>query len=76
MKQRILVNVQEYPQVSETYIKNELDALDETYEAELLSLRPGNCPYRSRRPHLLLTQESHHNVLEWAVFPSVANVLP
>ena len=65
VKQRILVVVQEYPQVSETYIKNELDALDKSYEVELLTLAPGNYPYRSRRPHILLTQANYQNVLEY-----------
>ena len=40
MKQKILVVVQEYPQVSETYIKNEVDALDRNYALELLTLIP------------------------------------
>jgi hypothetical protein len=55
MKQKILVVVQEYPQVSETYIKNEVDALAERFDLELLALVPGSYPYRSRRPHIVLS---------------------
>jgi glycosyltransferase involved in cell wall biosynthesis len=65
VKQKILVVVQEYPQVSETYIKNELDALDGDYDVELLALTPGNYPYRSRRPHIVLSQSNQRNVVEY-----------
>ena len=62
---RVLVVVQEYPQISETYIKNELDALDERFELELLALLPGSYPYRSRRAHIVLSQANQLNVLEY-----------
>jgi glycosyltransferase involved in cell wall biosynthesis len=65
VKQKILVVVQEYPQVSETYIKNELDALEKSYDLELLALMPGNCPYRSRRPHIVLSQANQTNVVDY-----------
>ena len=65
MKKKILVVVQEYPQVSETYIKNELDALADNHDLELVTLSPGNYPYRSRRPHILLGQANEENVLDY-----------
>lgn len=65
MKQKVLVVVQEYPQVSETYIKNELDALDEHFDLELLAMLPGSYPYRSRRPHIVLSQNNRENVQEY-----------
>jgi glycosyltransferase involved in cell wall biosynthesis len=65
VKQKILVVVQEYPQVSETYIKNELDALDAAYDVELLALVAGSYPYRSRRPHLVLSPVNQQNILEY-----------
>jgi hypothetical protein len=54
MKQKILVVVQEYPQVSETYIKNELDALAERIDHRIARARRRQLSYRSRRPHLVL----------------------
>ena len=65
MKKKILVIVQEYPQVSETYIKNEVDALAEGYDLELLAMLPGSYPYRSRRPCVVLTQANEQNVLDY-----------
>jgi glycosyltransferase involved in cell wall biosynthesis len=65
VKQKILVVVQEYPQVSETYIKNELDALEKNYDLELLALAAGSYPYRSRRAHLVLSPVNQQNILEY-----------
>ena len=65
MKQKILVVVQEYPQVSETYIKNEVDGLAERYDMELLALVAGSYPYRSRRPHLVLSPVNQQNILDY-----------
>ncbi len=65
MKRKVLVVVQEYPQVSETYIKNELDALDRIYDLELLALVPGSFPYRSRRPHIVLSPVNQQNILDY-----------
>ena len=65
MKQKILVVVQEYPQVSETYIKNEVDALAERFDLELLALVPGSYPYRSRRPHIVLSPVNQQNILDY-----------
>jgi len=65
MKQKILVVVQEYPQVSETYIKNEIDALAQRFDLELLALVPGSYPYRSRRPHIVLSPVNQENVLDY-----------
>ena len=65
MKQKILVVVQEYPQVSETYIKNEVDALAENHDLELLALVPGSYPYRSRRPHIVLSPVNQQNILDY-----------
>ena len=65
MKRRIVVFVSSYPQVSETYIKNEVDALAETCEIELVAFQAGSYPYRSRRPHIVITQENSRNVIEY-----------
>jgi glycosyltransferase involved in cell wall biosynthesis len=65
VKPKILVVVQEYPQVSETYIKNELDALAEHHDIEILALVAGSYPYRSRRPHLVLSPVNQQNILDY-----------
>jgi glycosyltransferase involved in cell wall biosynthesis len=65
MKRRIVIFVSTYPQVSETYIKNEVDALWNDYEIEIVAFAAGSYPYRTRRPHIVVTKENQHNVLEY-----------
>ncbi|HEY8242222.1 MAG: glycosyltransferase [Vicinamibacteria bacterium] len=65
MKRRVVVFVSSYPQVSETYIKNEIDALASSFDVEIVSFQPGSFPYRSRRPHIVATAENQHNVVEY-----------
>ena len=64
-RRRIVVFVSTYPQVSETYIKNEVDALAIDHEIELVTFAPGSYPYRSRRPHIVVTRENQGNVLDY-----------
>lgn len=65
MKRRIVVFVSTYPQISETYIKNEIDALASDHEIEIVAFGAGSYPYRTRRPHLVVTKENQRNVLEY-----------
>ena len=65
MKRRVVIFVSTYPQVSETYIKNEVDALWGDYEIELVAFAAGSYPYRTRKPHIVVTKENQHNVLEY-----------
>ncbi|CAG0975788.1 hypothetical protein BURK1_01474 [Burkholderiales bacterium] len=65
MKRCIVVLVSSYPQVSETYIKNEVDALAQDYDVELVAFQAGSYPYRTRRPHIVINQENQHNVIEY-----------
>ena len=65
MKRRVAIFVSNYPQVSETYIKNEIDALAVDHEIELVAFGAGSYPYRNRRPHIQLTKENQHNVLDY-----------
>lgn len=65
MKRRIVVFVSNYPQVSETYIKNEVDALAQDFDIELVTFQAGSYPYRSRRPHIVVTQENQQNVIDY-----------
>ena len=65
MKRRIAVFVRAYPQISETYVKNEIDALASEYEIEIVAFGAGSYPYRTRRPHLVVTQDNQRNILEY-----------
>ena len=65
MKRRIVVFVQTYPQVSETYIKNEIDGLAGDHEVEIVAFAPGSYPYRTRQPHIVVTNENQGNVLDY-----------
>lgn len=65
MSNRILIVVSKYPQISETYIKNEIDELWESHDVEILALNPGNYPYRTRRPHLILTKDNGQNIMQY-----------
>jgi hypothetical protein len=62
---RAIVLVQEYPQVSETYIKNEVAQLARTHDVELVTLNPGNYPYRNRIAHIVLTRDNQDHVLAY-----------
>lgn len=75
-KKRILIVVDEYPQISQTYIKNELDELVKHYEIEILALTPGNYPFRSRHPHMVITEKNKMGVLSYlkSFAPDVVHV--
>jgi len=47
---RVLVAVQEFPQVSETYIASELDALWDRYDVRVLTFNAADIAYRDHRP--------------------------
>ena len=49
---KVLVVVQAYPQISETYIKTEIEMLAEQHELEIVALSVANYPFRIRRPHI------------------------
>lgn len=65
MRKKIIIIVQEYPQISETYIKNEVDVLAQSYDIEILSLSVGNYPYRTRKPHIVLNKKNLNNVISY-----------
>lgn len=65
MKRRVVVFVSSYPQVSETYIKNEVDALADAFDVEIVAFQAGSFPYRSRRPHIVIDRANQANVLEY-----------
>jgi hypothetical protein len=64
MKKRVILVVQEYPQLSQTYIKNEIDQLWDDYEVLIVSTTPMDSPYRkSVRPYIMITEGNKHNVV-------------
>lgn len=64
-RKRVIVLVQEYPQLSETYIKNEVEQLALMHDIEIVALKAGNYPYRNRFPHILLTKGNESNALAY-----------
>ena len=49
MKKRVLYVLQEYPQLSETYIYNEIEHVSHLYELEIFALNHANLPYKNHR---------------------------
>lgn len=47
---RIVYLLQRYPQISQTYIKNEIDAVCDDYEIEILCRRPADVGYARHHP--------------------------
>ena len=76
MNRRIVVVVSTYPQVSETYIKKEVDALSTDNEVEIVAFASGSFPYRSHRPHIVVTQENQANVLEYLGVSAACSARP
>src|ERR1043166_337639 len=52
-KLRVLYIVHHFPQISETYIRTELEALEGKCEVKLISLNRANAPYKNHVPFLL-----------------------
>mgnify|MGYP003131207018 CR=1 FL=1 len=53
-KIRVLYVVREFPQLSQTYVKNELKALGDEYEVAILSMKPADRPYKNHLPFTAL----------------------
>ncbi len=62
---KVLVVVQAYPQISETYIKTEIEQLSLGHEVEVMALSISNCPYRIRKPHIQITPANEKNVFAY-----------
>ena len=50
-KKRALIILKIYPQISETYMATEMEALGNRYEIDIISLRQPNLRYRYHRPY-------------------------
>lgn len=53
-KPRVMYVLLQYPQLSETYIRSEIEALKADFEIEIISLIPADYPYRDFFPFKLL----------------------
>ncbi|GAA3972901.1 glycosyltransferase [Allohahella marinimesophila] len=49
-KTRVLFIVRGFPQISQTYLKSELEAIYDDYEVRIISRKPSNVPYRKHYP--------------------------
>src|SRR5262245_40335513 len=49
-KLRVLYILYHFPQISETYIRSEIEALGEEYDLRVISLRRADYPYRDHVP--------------------------
>ncbi len=56
MKPRVMVFVREFPQISQTYIKNEVETLARDHEVAIVSLAPANVAEPEHLPYRMLTQ--------------------
>jgi glycosyltransferase involved in cell wall biosynthesis len=50
-KPRILYVVHHFPQISETYIRSEIEALSDEYDIRVVSLNQANYPYKTHAPY-------------------------
>jgi len=49
---RILYIVRDFPQISQTYIKSEIEAVEGEFEVFVVALNPPDIPYRTEVPHV------------------------
>lgn len=56
MRTRVLYILERYPQLSETYIKTEIEAVRDDYEIRVVSLNLANLPARNHHPYEHVTQ--------------------
>lgn len=50
-KLRVLFLLREYPKIGQTFIKNEIEALEADYEIGILTRQSAEIPYANSRPH-------------------------
>lgn len=62
--QRVLYLVQEYPQISETYIKVEIERVAQRYEVAVAATREANFPYERHVPYEILNDTSAASLAE------------
>lgn len=53
-KLKVLYFLHQYPQISQTYIENEIRALGDDYEVTVIAANPPDASYKNHRPYRLL----------------------
>jgi len=48
---RVMYVLYTFPQLSQTYIKNEIEALKDAYDIDVIAMKPPNLPYKTTLPH-------------------------
>jgi glycosyltransferase involved in cell wall biosynthesis len=56
VRPRILYLLREFPQISQTYIKNELHALGDTYDIRIITLHPADIAEPEHRPFTIIPE--------------------
>lgn len=59
---RVLILVHEFPQISETYIKTEIERVKQDFDVSVVALTPANTPYVDHHPFELLRERSLQGV--------------
>ncbi len=61
---RVLLFVREYPQISETYIRTEIDRIKRRFAVSVVALQPANLTYGGHEPFEVMHDHSANAVLE------------
>jgi len=56
MKTRVLYILDHYPQLSETYIKAEIEAIWDRYDVSIITIRDPDLPYKNHKPFQLISR--------------------
>ena len=48
---RVMLMLKEYPQISQTYIKNEIEALEQDHDVTIVTRKGPDIPFQNARPH-------------------------
>ncbi|WP_228035638.1 glycosyltransferase [Oculatella sp. LEGE 06141] len=70
-KASVLYIIRGYPQISQTYIKTELEAVCDDYDVTIVSRKPSNVPYNNHLPYHHLTEQDAIKDLIAQVKPDV-----
>lgn len=55
-KVSVMYIIKEYPQISQTYVKTEIEAIYDDYEVTIVSQKPSNVPHENHFPYRNLTK--------------------
>ncbi|MBW4647120.1 MAG: hypothetical protein KME06_00235 [Kastovskya adunca ATA6-11-RM4] len=70
-KASVMYIIRGYPQISQTYVKTELEAIHDDYDVTIVSRKPSNVPYQNHFPYHHLTKQDAIRELVEQVKPDV-----